>query len=33
MGGTSLVFTGLAFGIVLSVSREQVDERLIAEKK
>jgi cell division protein FtsW len=33
MGGTSLVFTGLAFGIVLSVSREQVDERAIVEKK
>ncbi|GAB3564496.1 FtsW/RodA/SpoVE family cell cycle protein [Spirosoma luteolum] len=32
MGGTSLVFTGLAFGIVLSVSREQVDERAITER-
>ncbi|CCH56042.1 cell cycle protein [Fibrisoma limi BUZ 3] len=29
MGGTSLIFTGLAIGIVLSVSREEVDESKI----
>ena len=29
MGGTSLIFTGLAIGIVLSVSREEADESKI----
>ncbi|GAB3985734.1 FtsW/RodA/SpoVE family cell cycle protein [Spirosoma daeguense] len=29
MGGTSLIFTGLAIGIVLSVSREEADESRI----
>ena len=29
MGGTSLIFTGLAIGIVLSVSRDEVDESKI----
>jgi cell division protein FtsW len=31
MGGTSLIFTGLSIGIVLSVSRGEADERAIAD--
>jgi len=28
MGGTSLLFTGIAIGIILSVSRGEIDEEL-----
>jgi cell division protein FtsW len=33
MGGTSLIFTGLSIGIVLSVSRGEADERAIADSR
>jgi cell division protein FtsW len=33
MGGTSLVFTGITFGIILSVSRGEIDSRLSASRK
>jgi len=33
MGGTSLVFTGISFGIILSVSRGETDPRLSAPRK
>ncbi|MBD2699057.1 FtsW/RodA/SpoVE family cell cycle protein [Spirosoma sp. BT702] len=33
MGGTSLIFTGIAIGIVLSVSREDTDESKLLEKR
>lgn len=32
MGGTSLLFTGLSFGIILSVSRGEIDTRLTVSK-
>jgi cell division protein FtsW len=33
MGGTSLIFTGISFGIILSVSRGEIDPRLSAPRK
>lgn len=33
MGGTSLIFTGISLGIILSVSRGEIDPRLSAPKK
>jgi cell division protein FtsW len=32
MGGTSLIFTGLSFGIILSVSRGEIDSRISGSK-
>jgi cell division protein FtsW len=33
MGGTSLIFTGISFGIILSVSRGEIDPRLSGSVK